>query len=466
MASGSARPGRAACVWLQGGYVTRFIMLLVAASAAIWIHPSAAVAGTLKVCPTGCTYSTIQSAIDAAQTGDTIKIAPGTYTENPRILPPTAAKQLTLEGAGALKTIVDGNQQDLVLEVDTDYVVTIRGVTFTNGKALPAGGILNHGTLKLIDVTVRQNQGQEVAGGIANDIDGTLTLIRCKVTDNEATFPPPPPPPFPPPVAVAAGAGLRNFGIASLMDTIVSGNHIVGTDGGGGGIENQGQLEVTRCRIVDNHTTKGALGGGGGLDNSRMVSVRDVPIMTVKNSLITGNTADVGGGIHNLFGMLSVTSTPIRDNSASLSGGGLYNDFHSTAELISSPIARNVSGVDGGGVVNDRGTLTLTDSPIKKNQAVSTTNGQKGGGLAVFGGTVQLKRSRVSQNTASGPIGGLGGGIVITDAGSLTLDRSPITDNSASTDGGGIYNFSGSASMQNSPVKDNQPDNCVNVPGC
>ena len=441
-------------------------MLLVAASAAMWIHSSAAVAATLQVCPTGCTYSTIQSAIDAAQTGDTIKIAPGTYTENLRILPPTAAKQLTLEGAGALKTIIDGDQQDMVLEVDTDYVVTISGVTFTNGKALPAGGILNHGTLKLIDVTVRQNQGQEAAGGIGNDIDGTLTLIRCKVTDNEATFPPPPPPPYPPPLALAAGAGLRNFGIASLTDTIVSGNHIVGTAGGGGGIENHGELEVNHCSIVDNHTTKGGLGGGGGLDNIRKASVRDIPIMTVTNSLISGNTADIGGGIHNLHGILTVTSTQIRGNSASVAGGGLLNDFLGKAELTSSPISRNASGVDGGGVENDRGTLTLRESPIKNNQAVSTTTGQKGGGLAVFGGTVELNQSPVTHNLASGPIGGLGGGIVITDGGSLTLKYSPVNANNASTGGGGIYNFSGSANLQNSPVKGNQPDNCVNVPGC
>ena len=451
---------------LQGGCVTRFIMILAAASTFMWIHPSAAVAGTLKVCPTGCTYTTIQSAIDVAQTGDSIKIAPGTYTENLLIDSPVAATKLTLIGNGPTQTIVDGNQQDTVLEVGTDYDVTIRGATFTNGKALPAGGILNHGTLKLINVTVRQNVGQEAAGGIANDIDGTLTLIRCTVTDNVATFPPPPPPPYPPPIALAAGAGLRNFGTASLTHSRVSGNNIVGTAGGGGGIENHGQLEVTRCSIVDNHTDDVSLGGGGGLDNNRMAAVRDIPIMTVKNSLITGNTAAIGGGIHNLGGMLSVTSTPIRDNSASLSGGGLYNDFQSTAELISSPIARNVSGVDGGGVVNDRGTLTVTDSPIKKNRAVSTTTGQKGGGLAVFGGTVKLNRSPVTHNTASGPIGGLGGGIVITDDGSLTLKDSPVTANTASTGGGGIYLFTGSASQQNSPVKGNQPDNCVNVPGC
>ncbi|MFN7828934.1 MAG: hypothetical protein ACK5RR_13295, partial [Acidobacteriota bacterium] len=36
---------------------------------------------TLKVGP-GETYATIQSAINAAATGDTIEVAPGTYTEN------------------------------------------------------------------------------------------------------------------------------------------------------------------------------------------------------------------------------------------------------------------------------------------------------------------------------------------------------------------------------------------------
>ncbi|MGA6970861.1 MAG: right-handed parallel beta-helix repeat-containing protein [Candidatus Binatus sp.] len=444
----------------------RFVMFLVAAIAVVASRASTAVAGKLSVCASGCPYSSIQAAIDAAKTGDTITIAPGTYTETLSILSPTAAKQLTLQGSGAFNTIVNGDQLGMVLEVDTDYDVTISGVTFTNGEALAAGGILNHGKLKLIDVTVTQNVGQEAAGGIANDIDGRLTLIRCTVTDNVATFPPPPPPPYPPPVAVAAGAGLRNFGIASLTDTTISGNNIVGTGGGGGGIENQGELEVTKCSIVDNHTTEDSLAGGGGLDNNRMTSVRDTPIMIVKNSVISGNSAATGGGIQNLGGSLSVTASQILANSASLTGGGLYNGYEAKGELIASPIAGNVSGVDGGGVANDRGKLTLTVSPIEQNQAVSTTTGQKGGGLAVFGGTVRLTRSRVTQNTASGPIGGLGGGIVITDDGRLTLERSPITGNTASTDGGGIYVFTGTVSSQKSPVTNNLPDNCTNVPGC
>jgi hypothetical protein len=174
---------------LQGGYVTRFITALVLASAVMWMRPSVALAGTLHVCASGCPYGSIQTAIDAAESGDRIAIAPGTYTENLHILAPLAAKRLTLIGIGTPQTIVNGKQEDYVLEVDTDYTVTITGMTFTNGKCLPADGILNHGILRLTNVTVRNNEGGETAGGIANDIDGTLTLINSKVNDNTSTGP-------------------------------------------------------------------------------------------------------------------------------------------------------------------------------------------------------------------------------------------------------------------------------------
>jgi hypothetical protein len=437
---------RSEWVWLEGGFVTRFSRFLVAASTLIWFHPSAVAAAILRVCPTGCTYATIQSAINAAQTGDTIAVSRGTYTENLLIYPPVAATTLTVIGAGANQTIVNGNQQDCVLQIDKGYTVSISGLTFTNGECLPAGGILTDGTLTLKNVTVTQNLGDEASGGIANDIDGVLTVSNSTLSDNTALS-----------QSSGMGGGFLNFGTASLIDTTVSGNTAPTK---GGGIENEGSLRVSNCSVINNTTQV----LGGGLDNRNSGLGTGPATITISNSTIDNNTAFTGGGFFNSSGVMTVTRSMITENTAG-EGGGLENSVQGTTTLINTRVSRNTASTDAGGVANDRGTLTLKDSPVTNNAAVSSS-GAKGGGLGIFGGTVELKRSPVTNNSASGPIGGLGGGIVITDDGTVTLKQSPVVANNASTGGGGIYSFTGTANFTASPVRGNQPDNCVNVPGC
>jgi hypothetical protein len=59
--------------------------MLLAASVLVPATPVRAAVGTLKVCPAGCTYSSIQAAVDAASSGDTIDIGKGVYHETVRI---------------------------------------------------------------------------------------------------------------------------------------------------------------------------------------------------------------------------------------------------------------------------------------------------------------------------------------------------------------------------------------------
>jgi hypothetical protein len=93
-------------------------------------------AASLITVPTD--YPTIQSAIDAASPGDTIKVLPGTYTEQL-----TISKSLTLVGSGATATVIkapamlDTNVLGLtyIVQINGGATVNMKGFTFDAGTS-------------------------------------------------------------------------------------------------------------------------------------------------------------------------------------------------------------------------------------------------------------------------------------------------------------------------------------------
>ncbi|MGD9890503.1 MAG: hypothetical protein AB7U18_04320, partial [Dehalococcoidia bacterium] len=81
----------------------RFLIVLGIAAVALGLGRGidTAHAATLVVCKHGCPYTSIQSALKAATSGDTIQIRKGSYNEKLEI-----TKNVALVGAGARETSI------------------------------------------------------------------------------------------------------------------------------------------------------------------------------------------------------------------------------------------------------------------------------------------------------------------------------------------------------------------------
>src|SRR5215510_1035357 len=115
-------------------------------------------ASTINV-PAG-TYVLSQSTTCTYRVKDS---TPGIFTSSQVSL--CLSKQITIQGAGAAATVIDGNQRGYVVFVSADAVADVRGVTLRNGigrgipytRAWGGGRINNHGTLTLTETVVRDN---------------------------------------------------------------------------------------------------------------------------------------------------------------------------------------------------------------------------------------------------------------------------------------------------------------------
>ena len=86
--------------------------------------------------------------------------------------------------------------------------------------------------------------------------------------------------------------------------------------------------------------------------------------MTAANSGFTNNTAEDGGGIYVYDGSPTVAGSYFRHNQAGY-GGGIYN--HNIVTMNDSIVTGNFAEHDGGGIYNT-GSITLTNSVVENNQ--------------------------------------------------------------------------------------------------
>lgn len=123
-----------------------------------------------------------------------------------------------------------------------------------------------------------------------------------------------------------------NAGITFNLSSVTVANGKL-SSGNGGGIYNNGTLNVTNSTFSGNSAS--GTGSGGGIFNYTGAT------LTVANSTFSGNSASYyGGGIGN-FGTVTVINSTFAGGSASWGGGGLYNG--GTLNVTNSIVANNTS---------------------------------------------------------------------------------------------------------------------------
>jgi predicted outer membrane repeat protein len=373
---------------------------------------------------------TLRAAIEAADLGspsDKFTISFAVTGTIDLLTPlPDLNNNIAIQGPGAGSLTVEpaagASFASAIVTVDAGQTASLSGLTVANGTA---GGIYNQGTLTVANSAIVNNQSSayHVGGDIAN-FGGTLTVSLSTISGNSATL---------------SGGGIANFG-GTLT---VTGCSIYGNSAfAGGGIANaSGLLTVTGSCIYGNSATQ----SGGGIDSSGD--------LTVNESTLSGNSAAFGGGIGNIVGTMTVSRCNFYCNSAiggdfgghhdAGQGGAIFNDFGETT-VRDSLFSGNTADV-GGAIYNyflvgPFGTLAVRGSIFSGNSA------SESGGAIYNLGTATIQESTLSGNSA----GSAGGGIFNGAFATLTVDDSVVLGNSAPL-GADLYNL-GVAILNDSTV--------------
>ncbi len=468
------RAPRTATAIRVGGLIAAVALVYVLA-----VSASESSAATLQVCPSGCTYSQIAPAVAAAQSGDTVTVAAGTYQGGF-----TINTSLTLAGAGARATIISGGGPVVTIgsgEGTSKLVVSITGVTITGG--------VTHSSPQSVSLyrkagVVAAGGGVEISpdnlkNGSAGTPGATVTIANSVITRNSVaptTLIPSPSgatcPGGPCKFAAAYGGGIDNAGKLTLTNTTISDNSslsALASDGGGGGIENEmGSLTIVDSTLSANKTgvvaPNGRFANGGAIDEPKGA-------LTIRGSSLTHNSATatttepdsvesgaIGGAMHVSGSLATISNTSISDNSvaqtntggdANADSGALHTDVNVTlsSDVIADNHVRAVSlgqssaDTDGNSGAGQLLAAAITNTRFTGNTVtVSSANGPasaEAGSMDFGPGSISnsvIDGNHVSGTTPHGTVSAMGGGIEATQA-PMTLRDTPVSGNTVKATG-------------------------------
>jgi hypothetical protein len=324
----------------------------------------------------------LRTLMNAASPGDTIVIPAGTIVltgaNNDDVNASgdlDVTKDLTIVGAGAELTIIDGGGRDRIFEILPGHTAAISGLTMRNGFVDPddsglsfrsGGGLMNRGQVRLADVIVAENTSMG-GGGIANFTPGALVLTGSTVRDNHSMG------------VTANGGGISNFSAMTIDSSTISGNRISPPGGStqGAGIINVDTMTITNSTISGNFTPTG-LGAG-------IYQTPSAGTLTLVNVTVAHNrTGHQGGGLMSVGGKVVMSNTILSDNEdgSGTPGRDCYGSIDSLGYNLVHRSDCSFAGVTTGNVIGHQAGLR----PLDDNGGPTWTHALRNGSPAIDAG--------------------------------------------------------------------------------
>jgi hypothetical protein len=455
----------------------RLLVLLAAAVATAASLAGGATGAPTALCVGGphC-YSTVQGAVDAAPSGATIWIFPGTYAGGISL-----QKNVTLLGVAAAATRLSGGGPVVTIgSATTTPTVSLVNLTITGGLATHNPQAPHCGP-DIPTCGPGYADATSLGGGIEAFPGTTVTIARSIVTGNRST----PalatasvkatcPGPTPCPASFGDAAGIDNWGTMTLIDTTVSDNHASAVQSNGGGIatESGSSLTLLNSRVTGNSAA--AAGAFGRFVSGGGIFVDSDATLKVTNSSIDGNAANLTSSIPRPYPLQNGET-----NQANAFGGGILLADGSTAEIRNSTLSDNAINVDNpsgepfgadaafcacGGV-----SVTLENVRVQRNsvnvRVLDTADaGPSGPSAFEIDNEAALRNVEVSGNSTNvtalaGDAGALGALLFIVDGTTpLTVTNASVRDNVANATAA-----HGAATIQGVGIVNNGPLTLTNV---
>ena len=273
----------------------------------------------------GGDYLTIQEGLDAVASGDTVLVAPGTYTGPENRDLSFAGKSIVLAPAFARDPVIidcEGLDRAFTFVSGESAAAVVDGIKFMNGSASAGGGIHCVASSPTIRNCAISECVAVAGGGVNCDDNAYPTFISCTIKQNAADN---------------AGGGFRCSGYSAPV--------------------------LTDVVIIDNTSYY-----GGGM------MTRGGSFPTLTNVVFDGNVAEWSGGLRCEAGGAVLENVLFIRNHAWYSGGGMGSGQRAWPHLTNCTFLDNSADTRGGGYAN--GTrATLTNCTFAANAAAL------GGGL-------------------------------------------------------------------------------------